>query len=317
MMRIIKLFVLVGVLSVSGFSIPAQAQVAGDACATANQIIRETGVGAAAGIICDGTTYKTLQSVATNPLRNGFGTTSPEAMLDVNGEVKIGNTSLACSATTEGALRYSGTEMEYCDGSAWAAVAPAAGGSSGSGCGALALGDPCDDGTVFVGFTPDGNVPLYMMRCDMGLTWDGQTCTGGLGSYYWNDGGANYTNTALANCTAVNCQATGAANTATLVAADANSVTGGVQAHQAAVACDNLSANGHTDWYLPADKEWDTAYDAIRRSTYSNARYQMQNSWYWTSSEYDTNSAWGFYPNGGSRTALGKNSIAYIRCVRK
>jgi hypothetical protein len=53
--------------------------------------------------------------------RLGIGTTSPQAKLDVAGEVRIGNTSLACSGTTEGAQRYNSTShnMEVCNGTAW------------------------------------------------------------------------------------------------------------------------------------------------------------------------------------------------------
>lgn len=51
----------------------------------------------------------------------GIGTASPAATLHVNGEAIIGNTSLACSGTTEGAQRYNSTDhvMEFCNGTTW------------------------------------------------------------------------------------------------------------------------------------------------------------------------------------------------------
>ncbi len=51
----------------------------------------------------------------------GVGIASPAAKLDVTGEVKIGNTSLACSSTTAGALRYNSSSkiIEFCDGVSW------------------------------------------------------------------------------------------------------------------------------------------------------------------------------------------------------
>lgn len=51
----------------------------------------------------------------------GVGTASPAATLHVNGEAIIGNTSLACSGTTEGAQRYNSTDhvMEFCNGTTW------------------------------------------------------------------------------------------------------------------------------------------------------------------------------------------------------
>ena len=55
----------------------------------------------------------------------GIGTTTPASKLDVNGEVRIGNTGLACSGTTEGAQQYNGTlhVMDYCNGTSWTALA--------------------------------------------------------------------------------------------------------------------------------------------------------------------------------------------------
>jgi len=102
---------------------PAFAGV-GDACTTANRV--HTSEGPTTDVlICDaGTmTLKTARSLKTNPVREGIATASPEAALDVAGEIKIGNTSLACSATTEGAIRYNsaGSSHEFCDGATWQA----------------------------------------------------------------------------------------------------------------------------------------------------------------------------------------------------
>ncbi|HEY8269370.1 MAG TPA: hypothetical protein VIG33_00660 [Pseudobdellovibrionaceae bacterium] len=51
----------------------------------------------------------------------GIGTTTPTATLDVNGEVKFGNTSSICNASKEGQQRYNSISkiMEYCNGTAW------------------------------------------------------------------------------------------------------------------------------------------------------------------------------------------------------
>jgi hypothetical protein len=50
---------------------------------------------------------------------------TPDTTLDVRGEVKVGNTSLVCSATTAGALRYNnGTStFEGCNGGSWGTLA--------------------------------------------------------------------------------------------------------------------------------------------------------------------------------------------------
>jgi hypothetical protein len=58
----------------------------------------------------------------------GVGTSAPAAKLEVSGEVKIGNTGLACSAATKGSIRYNTTTdvLEYCNGTTWGLVQPAA-----------------------------------------------------------------------------------------------------------------------------------------------------------------------------------------------
>jgi len=48
----------------------------------------------------------------------GIGTTIPQAKVDVAGEIKVGNSGLACNANTTGALRYNST-IQYCDGTNW------------------------------------------------------------------------------------------------------------------------------------------------------------------------------------------------------
>jgi hypothetical protein len=58
----------------------------------------------------------------------GIGTSTPSTRLDIAGEVKIANSGTACSATTEGSVRYNSASktMEFCNGSSW--------GSMGGGC---------------------------------------------------------------------------------------------------------------------------------------------------------------------------------------
>jgi len=119
------------VLSVLAAS-PALAQLnAGDPCPepTPGRIFTQEGA-AGPSLVCNGTTLEVDESIKTGPYRRGVGTANPAAMLDVAGEAKIGNTSLVCSATTEGAMRYNSTskEMEYCNGTDWTSLSPAAGG---------------------------------------------------------------------------------------------------------------------------------------------------------------------------------------------
>ncbi|MDP2923000.1 MAG: hypothetical protein Q8O30_04695 [Candidatus Omnitrophota bacterium] len=51
----------------------------------------------------------------------GIGTTTPQARLDVNGGVRVGNDTVCNSAKT-GTLGYNGGQVQYCDGSEWKAV---------------------------------------------------------------------------------------------------------------------------------------------------------------------------------------------------
>ena len=52
----------------------------------------------------------------------GIGVNPPVAKLDVNGEIKIGNSGLICDGNTPGAMRYNVDRVEFCDGSTWRSV---------------------------------------------------------------------------------------------------------------------------------------------------------------------------------------------------
>jgi len=57
----------------------------------------------------------------------GIGTTAPTQSLDVtgntvvSGSVKVGNDTETCDGTKSGAIRWTGSAMQYCNGSAWTA----------------------------------------------------------------------------------------------------------------------------------------------------------------------------------------------------
>lgn len=54
----------------------------------------------------------------------GVGTPTPAAKLDVDGDVKVGNSAAACNGTTEGSQRYNSIskKMEFCNGTAWGPI---------------------------------------------------------------------------------------------------------------------------------------------------------------------------------------------------
>lgn len=62
-----------------------------------------------------------------------IGTNDPKAKLHVSGEVKFGQTTMACNATTEGAQRYNylTKAMEFCNGTSWQYFGSGPGGTAG------------------------------------------------------------------------------------------------------------------------------------------------------------------------------------------
>lgn len=60
----------------------------------------------------------------------GVGTTTPQSLLQVyGGEVQVGSSAAACSATNAGALRYASGSAYVCDSSAWDVIGGSAGGT--------------------------------------------------------------------------------------------------------------------------------------------------------------------------------------------
>jgi hypothetical protein len=181
--------------------------------------------------------------------------------------------------------------------------------------GATTPGTACTDGSIYAGDGANG-YPIYITRCDLGQTWNGSACTGTRTQLPWNDGngsGGVFTDaTDFIN---------GAANTAALITIDSDSGTGGVQPHQAAQACADLSMNGFDDWYLPAYD--DVGNFCTAKATLGNFRTTNGDSWFWSSTE--THSApepynaarVAFFDCYGYGDGDGKPQDAYIRCARQ
>ena len=62
-------------------------------------------------------------STATGP-KVGVGTYTPQAKLDVNGDIRVGGTTASCSTANEGAIRYESSLKKFqgCDGSNWVSL---------------------------------------------------------------------------------------------------------------------------------------------------------------------------------------------------
>lgn len=66
----------------------------------------------------------------------GIGSTTPQSKLDVNGAIRIGVDATACSSTIAGAMRFNTPNVEFCNGTTWAAF-----GASGAAVGSSQITD--------------------------------------------------------------------------------------------------------------------------------------------------------------------------------
>lgn len=387
----------------------------GDACTTTNAIARDGGVDTSGTnyiMRCNGSTWERI--IEMDSAGNmGVGQAAPSAKLHIDGEIILGNTSLGCSAATEGAVRYNTTLdlLELCDGSDWSVITSStcadaipdsfnftdlpnqsqstlitssieqisgivcqinvetsgdgspeirvcanascssvlidwtdlatinngeyiqarlttngtseslstaiimAGGTADAwnvttagGCtGTPSYGSVCADGTIYAGLTPDGNVPMYVTRCDAGLTWDGVACSGSVTKLPWNDGSSNWLAVGVTD------SLTGDDNTAELATLDSSSEDG-TQPHRAADFCDTLTLHGYSDWYLPAVEELAKMYDNIANI----ANFETSGAGLYHSSTEQNN----YYNkvvrfSDGSRPLRSKENSYFIRCARK
>jgi|GEM_PF-4346986 len=95
-----------------------------------------------------------------NSSKVGIGISNPVAALDVNGEVKFGNTSSTCNATNEGQQRYNSSTkvMEFCNGTAWTVV-----GSSGR--------TSCPSGFTLIGTSGTSEAFCISTNEETSATW--------------------------------------------------------------------------------------------------------------------------------------------------
>jgi len=212
------------------------------------------------------------------------------------------NTECVNPLYNEGMLLYNSASnvMQYCDGANWVAIGK---GPSDPCAGSPSIGADCADGTVYAGLSPDGNVPMYTTSAD-------------AGTFTWNNGNmSNNTTTSQTSNT------TGEANTNNLITLDSDSGTGGTQPHQAAQYCADLTAGGHSDWYLPARNELNVLYTnrvAIGGFELAGGEYgPPAPSWYWSSTETSFDNIWLQRFEDGSTATWNKYHGKSVRCVRK
>lgn len=93
----------------------------------------------------------------------------------------------------------------------------------------------------------------------------------------------------------------GAANTKAILAAEDD--------HPAARWASEYSADGHTDFYLPAQRELSLCYAAIAE--------KFEKAWHWSSTQYSAHYAWSQYFADGSQYGALKYGTGRARAVRR
>ncbi|GAB5389845.1 MAG: hypothetical protein Alpg2KO_28130 [Alphaproteobacteria bacterium] len=197
------------------------------------------------------------------------------------------------------------------------------------------VGDVCPDGSIHFGFSLDDGQPIYVTRCDLGMSHDGSSCTGvrDLKNFAISASAFNLVDSDLddGDVTGPTSDVDGAVdgwesydsgrqNTALLVTLDA-STDPGFQSFEAAAACDGLSLHGHSDWYLPAQGELTMLHAAIiasgpHRSDFKTTYGGLDGHILFSSTETSSSSAAGWDITGGNPSSIGKSSPVNIRCVR-
>ncbi len=200
--------------------------------------------------------------------------------------------------------------LQYCNDTQWVGVAIT---NAPTGC--STIGDECSDGSVYAGLSPDGNVAMYTTHCDAGMTWDGAACTGASRTTFaYNNANASGDTLASTGSTT-----DGDGNTVLLLSTDADGVTGGVQPHQAAQYCGDLTALNHTDWYLPAKDE----LAVLRTNRVAIGGFELNagatgnQRRLWSSSENGQFTAWRQNMPDGVQGNPVKDEINTARCVRQ
>ena len=158
-------------------------------------------------------------------------------------------------------------------------------------------GTSCNDGTYFIGDIGAG--PVYATN----ETFESLET--------WNDGNTNYSTTGATSTT------DGEGNTATLVTADSDDGVAGTQAHDAAIYCDDLSAHGHGDWYLPAEDELDLFWNGGSPVANVDESGSFPDATYWSSTEASHDRARRQEFDSGSKNSGTKNGGLAVRCVRR
>jgi hypothetical protein len=150
-------------------------------------------------------------------------------------------------------------------------------------------------------------------RCDAGQTWDGSACTGTRVTHYWANSSASLSSVRR---TFVADASDGQANTAALTNGATNGTgdsrtTAGLQPHNAAQYCADLSLHNKTDWYLPARQELYT----MNANKAAVGNFILGILWSSTELPY-WEGAWVHDFSGNGEGYENKNVLRNLRCAR-
>jgi hypothetical protein len=225
-------------------------------------------------------------------------------------------------------------------------------------------GPGCDDGTgaIYAGRAPDGT-DFFAAHCDIGMNSTSGGCTGSRSSVAWAESVVTtFNNTNLPDLVSGALPNTaGMRNGSEVIAAttpqtitrflavpqasnaDADAGEAGLQPHQAAKMCNDLTAHGRAagSWYLPALGELDVIYANLAatddvdhplpsaahssQATHSGTTGPLRSSFsisatfYLASNEYNIASrAWGQrFTDGAQTDGVTKTTGSFVRCVTR
>ena len=191
--------------------------------------------------------------------------------------------------------------------------------------GAILYGDGTVASGLVTGKTPIGIVFDTANRLAVALTDINSSGSAGSSTMIWS---ANYYDIpALGNCTSstdlTTCGVDGRANTTAILNCGSSCGT-----TPAATATNSYEPSGcskdfckKTKWFLPSMRDLITLYNAksyVNASlslTASSGATTLTESYYWSSTEYNSNLAWKLYMTNGNRDCDGKGSYNYVRPV--
>jgi len=248
--------------------------------------------------------------VLASPSKEALAQTSLDLRGNVGGSGIAGGSLIpgfdvaACTGTIEGAIRYNSASncTEFCNGSDWTCLNVTIFSNTTPPTSCPDIGDTCDDGSIYAGISPDGLVKLYTTPAD-------------AGQFSWNDGTTNWLDIAMVNCVTAEATCdTGEANTALLVGLGSSPSPA---PYVAARHCDNLTAHGHSDWYLPA--RYELAVLSTNRTAIGgfNLTGSFPAGWYWSSSERNNANSWYQRFSDGTQFYFDKLFGLSVRCVRR